>query len=61
MASWRIHQSLVAKPLSLEKFWPIGKPTIEVKKEFSEDWWLKMKAKQKLIDEAIKLKQNGNT
>jgi hypothetical protein len=61
MASWRIHQSLVAKPLSLDKFWPIGKVIPEIKKEFSIEWWEQMKIKHKAIDALIKNKQEyGN-
>lgn len=58
MASWRIHQSLVSKPLSLDKFWQIGKPKEVVKKEFSAEWWALVREKHKNIDAIIQSKQN---
>lgn len=57
MASWRIHQSLVPKALSIDKFWPIGKPVEVAKKEFSKDWWDAVREKHKQIDAQIKSKQ----
>jgi hypothetical protein len=53
-ASWRIHESLVKKPLPIDKFWQIGKPKPMVKKEFPMEWWETTKAKHARIDEKLK-------
>ena len=50
IASYRIHQSLVQKPLSMNEFWPIGDDKTESKKivwgdtkEEAEEFYKKVK------------------
>ncbi len=42
-AAYRVHQSLVKKPLSIDKFWQIGEKKEAERKQFSIEEWQKIK------------------
>ena len=43
-ASYRIHQSLVQKPLNIDAFWSIGEKKEEIKEVMTKERWQKIKA-----------------
>ena len=48
-AAYRIHQSLVQKPLSIEAFWPLKKSDLKTeKKVISREQWDKLKLVHKM-------------
>ena len=49
-AAWRIHQSLVPKPLSIDKFWPVAGERKEREKIVVDiEMWNKIKERNKHI------------
>lgn len=54
IAAFRIHQSLVTKPLSLNEFWPLPSD-----KKVSRETLVMSKAMLKKVKQFYKLKSNG--
>lgn len=47
-AAYRIHQSLVQKPLTIEQFWPMSDHTEPEKKEIDQETWDRIKRLHKV-------------